>query len=83
MVAQNQATNTCAYARGDGTYYDGQVLVVSKIGAEACHVATVDARANADANALARAAADKYAASFDCATATVIRAGEPGKSLGE
>ncbi|MEL0435818.1 glycine zipper 2TM domain-containing protein [Phycobacter sp. K97] len=22
IVAQNQATNTCAYARGDGTYYE-------------------------------------------------------------
>ncbi|MDE4096110.1 MULTISPECIES: glycine zipper 2TM domain-containing protein [Rhodobacterales] len=22
VVAQNQATNTCAYARGDGTYYE-------------------------------------------------------------
>lgn len=68
---------------GDGSFYDGQVLVVSKIGAEACHVATVDARANADANALARAAADAHAASFDCAKDTVMRLGKPGKSLGE
>ncbi|MEX0838622.1 MAG: hypothetical protein WD034_03745 [Parvibaculum sp.] len=68
---------------GDGTFTDGQVLVVSKIGDEACHVAYVDARANADANALARAAADRHAASFDCANDTAIRVGKPGKSLGE
>ena len=68
---------------GDGTYYDGQVLVVSKIGAEACHVATVDARANADANALARAAADRHAAAFDCAKDAVLHVGKPGRSLGE
>ncbi|MDO8839612.1 MAG: hypothetical protein Q7V31_11850 [Parvibaculum sp.] len=68
---------------GDGRFSDGQVLVVSKIGAEACHVAYVDARANADANALARAAADKHAASFNCATDAVLRVGKPGRSLGE
>ncbi|PKQ03086.1 MAG: hypothetical protein CVT72_15710 [Alphaproteobacteria bacterium HGW-Alphaproteobacteria-11] len=68
---------------GDGTFHDGQVLVVSKIGAEACHVAYVDARANADANALARAAADEHAATFNCATDTVLRIGKPDRSLGE
>lgn len=67
---------------GDGTFDDGQVLVVSKIGDAACHVAYVDARANANANALARAAADAHAASFDCANDTVMRVGKPGKSLG-
>jgi hypothetical protein len=68
---------------GDGTFTDGQVLVVSKIGDAACHVATVDARANDDANALAREAADAHAASFDCAKDTVMRIGKPGGSLGE
>ncbi|MEQ8281363.1 MAG: hypothetical protein RIC04_01760 [Parvibaculum sp.] len=68
---------------GDGSFYDGQVLVVSKIGDEACHVAYVDARANTDANALAREAADAHAASFDCATDTVMRVGKPGRSVGE
>lgn len=45
----------------------GQVLVVSQIQeGNSCHIAYVDALANADANALARAAADK-AGKFNCA----------------
>lgn len=46
----------------------GQVLVVSKVApGDSCHIAYVDALANADANQLARDAADQ-AADFDCAT---------------
>ena len=45
-----------------------QVLVVTKItGKDACQIAWVDAKANADANELARKAADEKAESFDCA----------------
>lgn len=46
---------------------DGQVLVVTRLGEGAtCQTAWIDALANADANALARNAADR-AAAFDCA----------------
>ena len=62
--------------RGDGTYERGQKLVVSKIGEEACHVATVDARAHADANMLARRAADEHARDFRCGEDSAIAAGE-------
>jgi hypothetical protein len=45
----------------------GHVLVVSKLdGAQACHMAYIDARANADANVLARRTADSMAGGFDC-----------------
>lgn len=51
----------------DGTLRKGEVLVVSKVAVEeACHVAYVDARANKDANALARQAADTLARGFAC-----------------
>lgn len=44
----------------------GQVLVVTQIAeGNSCHIAYVDARANANANELAREAADK-AGDFDC-----------------
>lgn len=62
--------------RGDGTFARGQVLVVSKIGDTACHVATVDARRHADANRLARAAADSLARDFRCGEDGVVAAGE-------
>ncbi|ODT72808.1 MAG: hypothetical protein ABS75_02290 [Pelagibacterium sp. SCN 63-23] len=46
---------------------DGQVLVVTQIKeGESCHIAYIDARANANANELARQAADN-AGEFDCA----------------
>jgi hypothetical protein len=46
----------------------GQVLVVTQLlEGNTCHIAYVDALANADANELAREAADK-AGDFDCAT---------------
>ena len=45
----------------------GQVLVVSQIAkGNSCHIAYVDARANPDANELAREVADR-AGNFDCA----------------
>jgi len=45
----------------------GDVLVVSKVSArETCHVAYIDALANADAIALARKIADGRARTFDC-----------------
>lgn len=45
-----------------------QLLVVTRLGTgTTCHVAYVDATANADANELARDAADDLASAFDCA----------------
>ncbi|WP_224704024.1 hypothetical protein [Devosia aquimaris] len=53
-----------------------QVLVVTQlVEGNTCHIAYVDARANSNANELARAAADK-AGDFDCANDTVAK---PGK----
>lgn len=47
----------------------GEVLVVTRLGeGRTCHIAYIDARANPDANALARAAADRLAEGFDCKT---------------
>jgi hypothetical protein len=58
----------------------GDVLVVSKVAEhETCHVAYVDALANADAIALARSIADERARSFDCRQEPHA-AGEGGKS---
>ena len=59
---------------------DGEVLVVTKVTAsEDCHVAHVDAIANADAIALARSIADGEARNFDCA-AEPMRLGKTGRS---
>lgn len=50
---------------GDG---EAQVLVVTALReGVTCHVAYIDATANADANEMAREAADRLAADFDCA----------------
>jgi hypothetical protein len=47
---------------------ESQILVVTKVEEGAtCHVAYIDATANADANELARTAADERALGFDCA----------------
>ncbi|HEY4201216.1 MAG TPA: hypothetical protein VGM83_11705 [Devosiaceae bacterium] len=47
---------------------EGEVLVVTKISPEAtCHIAYIDARANPNANEMARQVADDKAKSFDCA----------------
>lgn len=54
------------YFTGDKS--DKQLLVVTQLlEGQTCHIAYIDALANADANALAQAAADK-AGSFDCAS---------------
>lgn len=53
-------------ARAEGDE-EGQVLVVARLEEGAtCHVAYVDATANANANELARKAADETARDFDC-----------------
>ncbi|MCW2273615.1 hypothetical protein GJ654_04760 [Rhodoblastus acidophilus] len=44
----------------------GRVLVVSRLGGPSCHIGYVDARANADANELARQIADESARVFRC-----------------
>ena len=54
----------------------GQVLVVTQLlDGNTCHIAYVDATANANANELAREAADK-AGDFDCATDEVETIGK-------
>ena len=54
---------------------DGQVLVVTQLAeGNSCHIAYVDARANSDANELARKAADG-AGDFDCAGDEISRPG--------
>lgn len=54
----------------------GQVLVVTQlVEGNSCHIAYVDALANADANALARQAADA-SGSFDCASDEVAIIGK-------
>lgn len=54
---------------------DGAVLVVTQIKpGQSCHIAYIDAKANADAETLARAAADK-AGSFECAKDTIATPG--------
>jgi hypothetical protein len=59
----------------------GEVLVVSRIsGAEACHVAYVDALANANAIVLARRIADERARTFDCGSGTASAVGDTGRS---
>ena len=56
------------YTDGEPDADEGQILVVTRLEEGAtCHVAYVDARANADANELAREAADDMAPDFDCA----------------
>ena len=58
----------------------GQVLVVSKVtGTETCHVAYIDAVANPDAIATARAIADGPARTFDCSHEPTI-VGRKGRS---
>ena len=47
----------------------GEVLVVTRVSStEACHMAYIDAKANPEAIALARSAADEMPASWSCAT---------------
>ncbi len=73
------------YTRSDASVpaLEGQVLVVSKVGGgdggDSCHVAYVDALANADGNEIAVRAADQLAAAFDCSKEPVV-IGKAGKS---
>ncbi|MEO0543441.1 MAG: hypothetical protein AAFY99_06440 [Pseudomonadota bacterium] len=64
----------------------GQVLVVSKIAqpgnGEGCIVAYVDARANPDANILARQAADSLISTFRCTIDTPAYIGVEGRFAG-
>lgn len=56
------------YTDGEPDADEGQILVVTRLEEGAtCHVAYIDARANANANVLAREAADDIAPDFDCA----------------
>ncbi len=63
---------------GDGIT-TGSVLIVTQIqpGGGVCQVARVDARANKNANVLAREAADSLAGNFQCGTSPVV-IGNPG-----
>jgi hypothetical protein len=57
----------------------GRVLVVTRLGpGGVCHVGYVDARANPDANELARKIADEHARSFKCGKDQRIVLGKPG-----
>ena len=57
----------------------GRVLVVTRLGpGGTCHVGYVDARANPDANELARKLADEHARTFKCGKDKRIVAGKPG-----
>lgn len=57
----------------------GRVLVVTRLGpGGVCHVGYVDARANPDANALARRIADEHARAFKCGKDKRIVLGKPG-----
>jgi hypothetical protein len=54
-------------AEGDVKQSTGRALVVTRLGpGGVCHVGYVDARANADANELARRIADEHARTFRC-----------------
>lgn len=67
----------------DGGYYQGEVYVVTRIGPhEACHVAYIDAKANPNANRMAREAAEALVRRFDCAKDAPKVFGEHGRSLG-
>jgi len=57
----------------------GRILVVTRLGPSGvCHVGYVDARANPDANELARRIADEHARAFKCGKDTRIVLGKPG-----
>ena len=61
--------------------YKGEVLVVTRLGrGETCHVAYVDARANRNANRLAREAADRMARNFRCGIDRPVEMGVRGRS---
>ena len=58
----------------------GRVLVVTRLGpGGVCHVGYVDAKANPDANELARKIADEHARTFKCGKDKRIVSGKPGE----
>jgi len=58
----------------------GRVLVVTRLGpGGVCHVGYVDAKANPDANELARKIADEHARAFKCGKDKRIVLGKPGE----
>lgn len=66
----------------DGSYSDGQVLVISRFrNGESCHVAYVDALANTNANVMAREVADKYATGGECPDGAVPVLGRGGDAF--
>lgn len=70
---------TYQQATDDGSFSNGQVLVVSRFrDGDSCHVAYVDALANANANEMARQVADKYAAGGSCPDGAVPVLGRGG-----
>ena len=65
--------------KATATKASGRVLVVTRLGpGGSCHVGYVDARANPDANTLARKLADEHARRFKCGTDKRIVAGTKG-----
>lgn len=66
----------------EGGFVNNQALVVSRFRmGHSCHVAYIDALANADANLMAREVADKFASSGDCPEGTVPVLGSGGAAL--
>ncbi|MEQ9146423.1 MAG: hypothetical protein RLO08_18895 [Parvibaculaceae bacterium] len=66
----------------DGSFGEGQVLVVSRFrDGASCHVAYIDALANANANVMAREVADKYASGGSCPEGGVPVLGRGGESF--
>lgn len=56
------------------------ILVITRLPpGPVCHVAYIDGQANADANVLARKAADETARAFRCGTDTAAIVGKPGR----
>ena len=65
-----------------GGFVNNQVLVVSRFRfGHSCHVAYIDALANANANLMAREVADKFASSGDCPEGTAPVLGSGGAAL--
>ncbi len=64
---------------------DGQVLVLTKLGGpgQICHIGYVNARANPDANAIAREVVDNGAGTFDCGGDTAPEYGLSGDEVPE
>jgi hypothetical protein len=59
----------------------GSTLVVTRLGDGVCHVGYVDAVANPDANEIARAVADYFAAGFRCGVDKAVDYGVDGEPV--